>query len=180
MPFCYHCGKGVEDDWVACPYCGNSTTGSRSADIVVSQDSVVGEIVQNTDNSITNITTSPSSTSCPQCNASGNITIFVCTKDGCSNQMCNHCKQDYCQSCTHRDLSALYQAEPWRLNMAIPIAACNASQQWCLLSAHQKKKHAHGEYPIEGFDINEFIKSMYEYYGVPYDGPPKKKRGFFG
>ena len=40
---------------------------------------------------------------CEQCKASGNLTIFNCSKDGCENKYCEHCKNSMkdrmCISC---------------------------------------------------------------------------------
>ena len=40
---------------------------------------------------------------CEQCKASGNLTIFTCSKNGCENKFCEHCRNskmpNFCISC---------------------------------------------------------------------------------
>lgn len=58
-------------------------------------DSVINDsVIQVQSDVITNInqtTVDSSRVTCPQCKASGNLTIFVCNKNNCEAKFCEHC-----------------------------------------------------------------------------------------
>jgi len=90
MPFCRECGELVEVTWKFCSHCNSS---QQSA--VTVQDGVIAGDVTVAEN-ITNITNEE--TKCPQCRASGNITLHPCSGSSvypspkCTRKICNLCR----------------------------------------------------------------------------------------
>lgn len=82
-------------------------------------DSVINDsVIQVQSDVITNInqtTVDSSRVTCPQCKASGNLTIFVCNKNNCEAKFCEHCKDEnyprQCLSCIHIERSNAYRIQ---------------------------------------------------------------------
>ena len=132
MPFCYHCGKSVEEDWIVCPFCTKPTKINNSQHSFNLRDSVIKEIattnVQNTniiDNSEKVIaTTNVQNTNiidnsekvneqtCQGCHGKGNIHPRLCNyiinDVKCINYMCELCIKEpligisMCIDCKHK------------------------------------------------------------------------------
>jgi len=98
MPFCYHCGKSVEEDWIVCPFCTKSTQGSNSQHGINLQDSAVSEISTTnvTNTNIIDNSVKINEQTCPGCQATGNIhpRLCNCTINDvkCTNYYCELCK----------------------------------------------------------------------------------------
>jgi len=186
MPFCQHCGKEVQTEWVTCPFCSVSISSSNAVNI--GSDSAVGEI-NNISNIVNNHSTQiASSTQCPSCKATGNVSIFTCHKGKCSNPICDHCKIEIdknfptCGSCFHDDCRADFLANPWKFEMTI-----NSWFEQDLLDAGiavteplRRRIAGNVEIGVAGFDHEKKRKEVYAFYSIPYPGPKKRKKpGFF-
>ena len=90
MPFCRECGKGVEEDWVTCPFC-SQPIGPPAARVAEISDSVVmGNLNVNDSKSIS--TAVKSAAKCPSCGSIG-TTQIACTK--CKNiSYCHICEDE--------------------------------------------------------------------------------------
>ena len=128
MPFCYHCGKSIEEDWIVCPFCTKPTKINNSQHSFNLRDSVIKEIattnVQNTniiDNSEkvnvqnTNIIDNSEKVNeqtCQGCHGKGNIHPRLCNyiinDVKCTNYMCELCIKEpllgirMCIDCKHK------------------------------------------------------------------------------
>jgi len=76
-------------------------------DTNISDAVIMGDITTNVIQSIPN----PSRVVCPQCQASGNITIFLCETAQCGANFCEHCKEEAfprkCAKCIHQEVAKL-------------------------------------------------------------------------
>ena len=90
MPFCRECGKGVEEDWVTCPFC-SQPIGPPAARVAEISDSVVmGDVNVNDSAAISSAISTASS--CVQCGSIGAVQIPC--KD-CKELIC--CEQGDCK-----------------------------------------------------------------------------------
>ncbi|MDA8615364.1 hypothetical protein N9L27_00900 [Candidatus Poseidoniales archaeon] len=185
MPFCYHCGKEIQADWISCPFCSNSIASNNVVN--VASDSAVGEIttVSNTvNNNVTNMTPQ---NQCPSCYSSGNISIWNCKKPNCQNLICGHCKieigaETICSECFKSDSKADFVANPWKFEMMINTWFEQELQAAGIAITEPLRRRISGNVKIgiDGFDHEEFRKSCYVHYSIPYPGPKKRKKpGFF-
>ena len=87
MPFCRECGKGVEHDWVTCPYC-SQTIGPSNLNTQSVQDSVImGDVNTNINDSASISAAMKKTLKCPNCHSTGAILIGCKSCDenaGCS------------------------------------------------------------------------------------------------
>lgn len=76
-------------------------------DTNISDAVIMGDITTNVIQSVPN----PSRVVCPQCQASGNITIFLCETAQCGANFCEHCKEEAfprkCAKCIHQEVANL-------------------------------------------------------------------------
>ena len=97
MPFCYHCGKGVESEWNVCPFCTKPTQGINQDNQLNVRDSVVSDsnITNVTNTNIIDNTVKQNTQTCPGCNATGNIhprlCLIVVDDVQCKNYICEFC-----------------------------------------------------------------------------------------
>jgi hypothetical protein len=90
MPFCRECGKGVEEDWVTCPFC-SQPIGPPAAKVAEISDSVVmGDVNVNDSKSISSAVKSASK--CPLCGSIG--TTQISCRDCESIAYCNICEDE--------------------------------------------------------------------------------------
>ena len=114
MPFCYHCGKSVEEDWIVCPFCTKPTKGNNSQHSFNLQDSAIRDIattnVQNTN--IIDNSEKVNEQTCQGCHGKGNIHPRLCNyiinDVKCTNYMCELCIKEpligisMCIDCKHK------------------------------------------------------------------------------
>jgi hypothetical protein len=95
MPFCRECGKGVEEDWVTCPFC-SQPIGPPAARVAEISDSVVmGDVIVNDSKSIS--TAVKSASKCPLCGSIGTTQIS-----------CRECERiAYCNICEDEEKSKI-------------------------------------------------------------------------
>ena len=95
MPFCRECGKGVEEDWVTCPFC-SQPIGPPAARVAEISDSVVmGDVNVNDSKSIS--TAVKSASKCPRCGSIGTTQIS-----------CRECERiAYCNICEDEEKSKI-------------------------------------------------------------------------
>jgi len=81
MPFCRECGKGVQEDWITCPYCSKSI-GPPATNSIALKDSVV----------MGDVSIADASVECARCNSKG-VTIKSCMV--CQNPaFCSVCEDN--------------------------------------------------------------------------------------
>ena len=138
MPFCRECGKGVEDDWVTCPFC-SQPIGSPAAKIAEISDTVVmGDVNVNDSESIS--TAVKHASKCP-----------VCDSLGTSQTACLECKSiAYCNVCEKEELVKVkriisYKISAERKNLFPSTHKIHELEdrdipRFCLLCANSKPK----------------------------------------
>tara|TARA_B100000575_G_C23004482_1_gene578761 strand:- start:233 stop:958 length:726 start_codon:yes stop_codon:yes gene_type:complete len=98
MPFCRECGKGVEEDWVTCPFC-SQPIGPPAARVAEISDSVVmGNVNVNDSKSIS--TAVKSASTCPICGSIG--TTQISCRECESIAYCNICEDEVRQKITDK------------------------------------------------------------------------------
>ena len=90
MPFCRECGKGVEEDWVTCPFC-SQPIGPPAARVAEISDSVVmGDVNVNDSAAVSEAIILASK--CPKCNSLAKAQV-ACSKCN-STAFCDVCKEE--------------------------------------------------------------------------------------